>query len=262
MDTTPSAEEIARFCAVANCDVQRGQFMLEAANCNFDMALQMYMEQAGGESQARSRGWHGPASTPAIPSRPRAPVSAGIRGGNNPTTSGRLRRAGGALLRLPFGLARRGLGLAWSIAMLSLSASALLGDRLLPAFLMRALRITAAALVALPNEIDQSEQARRFLTSFERSYGDIHPAFVEAGIKAAIAEAKADFKFVLAYLHSGEHQDTGMFCSTVRGYMQCAPGASSAHARACGDSGRMMHSTLHACMHATGYATSTQVNQV
>jgi FAS-associated factor 2 len=216
----PSSEQIARFMDAAHCDADQARFFLEASGSNFDLAFQTWAEQFGGpqpmpHSPMLTHGMHAsqpPAGPPAgssrrmaVPPRPRAPVA----------HAGPLRSLTLSVLRVPFTLARSGLGLAWSVASFSLGVAAFMGDRVLPAGLMRGVRGTVAALTALPDDLDPAEQARRFLQQFKSSYGDRHPRFVESGIKQAITQAKNEFKFLFVYLHSSEHQDTDQYCSDV-----------------------------------------------
>jgi len=55
-------------------------------------------------------------------------------------------------------------------------------------------------------------RVQNFLTNFERSHGQIHPAFVEGPYNTAMNTAKSSFKFLLVYLHSSIHQNTDSFC--------------------------------------------------
>ncbi|KAG1676923.1 hypothetical protein FOA52_014799 [Chlamydomonas sp. UWO 241] len=205
-----SREDIAQLMQVAGCDAQRAMFLLEANNGNLEMALQMNFElgAAGMSEEGDARGPQpGHAAAGSAPGT--APPSQVRR------SFGVVRNVTGSVLRLPLVVLRRALGLAWSVSVLSLTMAAFVGDRVLPSLVMRGVRGTVAALSQLPDTLDPTEQARRFVAAFKASYGDRHPRFVEAGIKTAINQAKTEFKFVLAYLHSSEHQDSDTFCSEV-----------------------------------------------
>jgi FAS-associated factor 2 len=58
-------------------------------------------------------------------------------------------------------------------------------------------------------------ETKRLLTLIERD-GVLHPRFFTAGdFKAATEKAKRDYKLLLVYLHSEDHQDTPDFCRYV-----------------------------------------------
>jgi len=49
---------------------------------------------------------------------------------------------------------------------------------------------------------------------FERQFGQVHPT-VQPSFNQALAKAKSEFRFLLAYIHSPSHVDTEDFCKTV-----------------------------------------------
>jgi len=53
-----------------------------------------------------------------------------------------------------------------------------------------------------------------FLIEFERQFGQVHPT-CQPNFNQALAKAKSEFKFLLAYIHSPHHDDTDEFCRTV-----------------------------------------------
>jgi hypothetical protein len=50
------------------------------------------------------------------------------------------------------------------------------------------------------------EAATAFVAAFEQRYGAVHPEFVVGSYRDALTMANRDFKFLLVYLHSPEHQ--------------------------------------------------------
>jgi len=76
-------------------------------------------------------------------------------------------------------------------------------------------RADIAAAVAPPLTSaapDAAQQAQTFLQQFEAQYGAIHPAFIEQSWKDAATAAHRQFKCLLVYLHSSEHEVTEQFC--------------------------------------------------
>eukprot|EP00163_Fabomonas_tropica_P034803 TRINITY_DN984_c0_g2_i1.p1 TRINITY_DN984_c0_g2~~TRINITY_DN984_c0_g2_i1.p1 ORF type:complete len:325 (-),score=70.57 TRINITY_DN984_c0_g2_i1:616-1590(-) len=57
--------------------------------------------------------------------------------------------------------------------------------------------------------------SQRFLTQFEREYGDEHVSFSEGIYREALTEARNVFKFLLVYLHSPWHENTPAFCQDI-----------------------------------------------
>lgn len=63
---------------------------------------------------------------------------------------------------------------------------------------------------------DPAAQAEQFIAAFTAQYGDgIHPAWVATSWREAAAAAHAEFKFLLVYLHSPEHENTDTYVRTV-----------------------------------------------
>jgi hypothetical protein len=65
--------------------------------------------------------------------------------------------------------------------------------------------------VSLNPELD----TRRFLSDFDLKFGNQHPQFCDTSYQAAVAEAFQNSKFLLVYIHSPMHEDTGRFCRQV-----------------------------------------------
>ena len=53
---------------------------------------------------------------------------------------------------------------------------------------------------------DPVADVRRFKEYFESKYGTTHPAFHAGSYSQALDEAKKELKFLLVYLHCGDHQ--------------------------------------------------------
>lgn len=62
---------------------------------------------------------------------------------------------------------------------------------------------------------DPVVDVRRFKEYFESKYGSTHPAFHAGSYSQALDEAKKELKFLLVYLHCGDHQDADAFCSST-----------------------------------------------
>jgi FAS-associated factor 2 len=72
------------------------------------------------------------------------------------------------------------------------------------------------SLLAITAEApDASTQATQFVAAFAAKYGDTHPAWLAISWREAAAAAHADFKFLFAYLHSPEHEDTDAYVCSV-----------------------------------------------
>jgi len=73
--------------------------------------------------------------------------------------------------------------------------------------------------------LDPASATTKFTQNFERQYGNVHPSFAEESYVHAFQRSKKEFKFVVIYLHSSQHQDTDEFCSqlvateTVSGFL-------------------------------------------
>lgn len=62
---------------------------------------------------------------------------------------------------------------------------------------------------------DPRTQARQFIEQFTAKYGDRHPQWVEDSWRQAAVAAHQQFKFLLVYLHSPEHDDTDTYVRDV-----------------------------------------------
>lgn len=61
-----------------------------------------------------------------------------------------------------------------------------------------------------------NRETLKLLKLIESQYGDVHPTFYMGGdFKAVTDEAKRQYKILLVYLHSDDHQDTPDFCRNV-----------------------------------------------
>lgn len=88
----------------------------------------------------------------------------------------------------------------------------LVGDRVLPARVMRVARSVVAAMAASTGvggeELDPAGQAAAFIASFKAAYGDRHPRWQESGWRVACQQARREHRFLFVYLHSPEHEVT------------------------------------------------------
>lgn len=62
----------------------------------------------------------------------------------------------------------------------------------------------------LPTSYGATE-ALAFVRSFEREYGEYHPAFETTSFMDALRRAREEYKFLLVYLHSPDHENTPAF---------------------------------------------------
>eukprot|EP00250_Pteridium_aquilinum_P008353 c17879_g1_i1 orf=423-1907(+) len=62
----------------------------------------------------------------------------------------------------------------------------------------------------LPTSVGATE-ALAFVRSFEREFGDFHPAFETSNFMDALRRAREEHKFLLVYLHSPDHENTPVF---------------------------------------------------
>lgn len=79
----------------------------------------------------------------------------------------------------------------------------------------------AAALLPSPAApaLDAAGQAQQFIQAFNARYGPSHPEFLPVSWREAAAAAHRELKFLLVYLHCGQHEDADKFCRSVL----CAP---------------------------------------
>ncbi|XP_071730641.1 plant UBX domain-containing protein 10-like [Rutidosis leptorrhynchoides] len=57
-----------------------------------------------------------------------------------------------------------------------------------------------------------TNEAIRFVSMFEREYGDVHPNFACESFMDALQRSRREFKLMFVYLHSPDHPDTPLFC--------------------------------------------------
>ncbi|KAK6947969.1 UBX domain [Dillenia turbinata] len=55
-------------------------------------------------------------------------------------------------------------------------------------------------------------EARDFVATFEREFGEIRPNFVGEGFMDALQRSRNAYKLLFVYLHSPDHPDTPLFC--------------------------------------------------
>ncbi|KAL4423405.1 hypothetical protein ABPG77_009983 [Micractinium sp. CCAP 211/92] len=195
-------EAVARFMSAAHCDAEQAQFFLEACGGNHDRALHMFLEQTGGS--------YGAQHTPHAARSGGAAVQAYTAGagGALPPPLALL----GAVLGAPLALLGGGVrllvrALGWSAALVGAVAR-----RMLPARVTAALAGAGRALAAAGAEVPPAQAAADFARQFSERYGDRRPRWQECGWAEAASRAHSEGKFLLAYLHSPEHQDTEAYC--------------------------------------------------
>jgi hypothetical protein len=66
-----------------------------------------------------------------------------------------------------------------------------------------------------PESLNPDEDATQFLTDFRRDYGENGPQFQGVSYSQVVSNANRESKFLLIYLHSPLHEDTGRFCRSV-----------------------------------------------
>lgn len=68
---------------------------------------------------------------------------------------------------------------------------------------------------ARPLALDPKRDALRFIDEYNRNLSTTHPTLFPNSYQAAVAQAHAQSKFLLVYLHSPLHDDTQRFCRNV-----------------------------------------------
>jgi hypothetical protein len=63
-----------------------------------------------------------------------------------------------------------------------------------------------------PESLHPDEDATQFISEFRREYGENGPDFQGASYSQVVSNANQQSKFLLVYLHSPLHDDTGKFC--------------------------------------------------
>eukprot|EP00192_Tetraselmis_astigmatica_P005709 CAMPEP_0117665772 /NCGR_PEP_ID=MMETSP0804-20121206/9999_1 /TAXON_ID=1074897 /ORGANISM="Tetraselmis astigmatica, Strain CCMP880" /LENGTH=459 /DNA_ID=CAMNT_0005473229 /DNA_START=125 /DNA_END=1504 /DNA_ORIENTATION=+ len=189
-------ELVSEFVAATGCPEPQAQFFLEANANNLQRALTMYFEQMDVQRPVAPR--------PAAPSsRPRQPALAS-RG----LWRSLFLRLPLGILRATFSLAFRSVGLGWSLI-------SIIGHRLLPAAVVRAIKRSADAALCSGDIVDPQSAATRFIEAFHDAYGESCPAWQASSWQEAAGRAHREFKFLMVYLHSSEHQDTPSFCQNI-----------------------------------------------
>lgn len=124
----------------------------------------------------------------------------------------------GLVLRVPLMAVSFGYGLMRGTIVTGAHVAMIVGDRVLPAPVMRGVRSAATAAAAALGggpDVDPAGQAAAFVGRFKAAYGDRHPRWQEAGWRVALQQARREFRFLFVYLHSPEHEDTDAFCRGV-----------------------------------------------
>ncbi|CAD7698180.1 unnamed protein product [Ostreobium quekettii] len=192
------AEDVRQFLALTrSLDEGQARFCLEACGGNLERAVDMYLSDVAGHGAVQ--GSSGPPSDPSAEQSSSSGMNV-RNGGDRGFLVGFL----GGLLRLPFTILSKTLGLVQSVVMY-------------------------AVYIPWPQLRDDYErshaeenselQARQFIDRFEFHYGAQHPPFVDKSWREAAARAHREFKFLWVYVHSPEHEATDSFCREVL----CAP---------------------------------------
>jgi hypothetical protein len=63
-----------------------------------------------------------------------------------------------------------------------------------------------------PESLNPQQDASRFCDKFKLEYGEDSPQLLDVSYNNAVAQAYRQSKFLLVYLHSPLHEDTGRFC--------------------------------------------------
>jgi FAS-associated factor 2 len=197
-------EQVAQFVATTGCDADQAAFLLEASHGDYQAAVQMYYDSHPSEAARTS------ATQTAVPARPPAPAAPA-----SAAAAGRQRR-GFSILSLPLRLLATGIGVVTSVMQMTFTIASFVGDRVLPATVMQAARgMVRAALAATADHPEPRDQARQFTQQFAAKYGDSRPQWVEESWRQAATLAHQQFKFLLVYLHSPEHEDTDNYVRNV-----------------------------------------------
>ncbi|KAI3505322.1 hypothetical protein L1887_27398 [Cichorium endivia] len=73
-------------------------------------------------------------------------------------------------------------------------------------------RIGESSSAPLVSAMAAASEAMRFVSMFEREYGDRRPNFVPDSFMDALQHSRREFKLMFVYLHSPDHPDTPSFC--------------------------------------------------
>eukprot|EP00210_Caulerpa_lentillifera_P000826 g799.t1 len=185
-------EQIERFVLETQVSRETARSLLQLSQGNYERALAQYYEMAA-QNGARI-------ANNALRQN-EAPV---VHGHQRGLLRGAFRFVTGILL-LPIGVLKATLNICRFVIRHSLSTTAQL---LLPSSVQ-------AHYVATNGTPNLQLQATDFITLFQRRYGAQHPNFVTLGWKEAAREAENQSKFLFAYLHSPEHEDSDEFCRSV-----------------------------------------------
>jgi len=75
--------------------------------------------------------------------------------------------------------------------------------------------IVGSLLAAAAEPPEAAAQAGQFAAAFAAKYGNGHPNWIEDSWRNAAVIAHQQYKFLLVYLHSPEHENTGTFVRSV-----------------------------------------------
>eukprot|EP00803_Ostreobium_quekettii_P004019 evm.model.scf_1445.8 EVM.evm.TU.scf_1445.8 scf_1445:36489-40615(+) len=197
-------EGVRQFMALTGSrDEGHARFCLEACSGNLERAVNMYMSELADPGDIQEH--------QSLLSASRGDQAAGSnsRGSDmgNGAASNSFASLLGGLMRLPFTLLRKALGLVHSVMMSTVFA---------PWSRRLRLRDDYQRSHAEENSVCQ---ARQFSDRFEFLYGSQHPPFVDQSWRDAAARAHRELKFLWVYVHAPEHEDTDSFCREVL----CAP---------------------------------------
>ncbi|KAL3159233.1 hypothetical protein ABBQ32_011205 [Trebouxia sp. C0010 RCD-2024] len=118
----------------------------------------------------------------------------------------------GQLFQLPLLVVRASLKLVFEVVHFGYKCTTTVGNIVLPRSVTRALQGAAESLLQGNRIEDPPRSAASFKQTMQQRYGTSCPEFLETSWQDAAAQAHRQYKFLLVYLHSADHEDTDQFC--------------------------------------------------
>lgn len=190
--------------------------ILSACNWNLEQAISNFTGTLDSSQYHRSDDTAAGASSAAATSNPddvndRFPQETEIAVPAAPTSGGSQGLAW-RLVTLPFSIVSGSLGLLSGAIGLGMWAAGGVLSYSLGMIGLNSGRVGGASTRPLATVSAAISEARDFVESFEREFGNRRPNFVAEGFMDALQRSRHDFKLLFVYLHSPEHPDTPIFC--------------------------------------------------
>lgn len=210
-------DKLAYFQAITGIDDrQLCREILTACDWNLEQAISTYTETFGSSEFRGSVTTEAGASSAGATSNPddvndRFRQEIEIAAPAAPATGGPQGLAW-KLVTLPFSIISGSLGLLSGAIGLGMWAAGGVLSYSLGMIGLNAGRVGGASTTPLTTVSAAMTEARDFVESFERDFGDRRPNFVAEGFMDALQRSRHDYKLLFVYIHSPEHPDTPIFC--------------------------------------------------